>query len=164
MPKIVNAIISLGWISFPKVTTGVVIFYCLINPSFPFVPRQASSSNTPYKENFPGSLPGISLPISILSNFSVSVFSRTKAEGETCWFIFKENFTSSCYKLVRGFVESHDPSSLHLLIRAHSWGKPPSQFPKDHRKQLPTVQCLSKLIPQQAPISTHRGPKFFSSY
>lgn len=129
MPKIVNAIISPSWVSSPKVTTGVVIFY-----SLPFVPRQASSSNAPYKENLPGWLPWTSLPISILSNFSVSGSSRTKAEeGKTCRFIFKENFTSSCYKLTRGFLQSHDSSTLHLLIRAHRgflWKPPPqTSFP-----------------------------------
>lgn len=102
-------------------------FSSFFNKPFPsFCP---SSSHAPYKENFPGWLPWISLPISILSNFSVSVSSGTKAQGKTYWFFLKENFKSSCYKLARGFVESHDPCSLHLLIRAHSWflWKPPPQ-------------------------------------
>lgn len=159
MPKIVNAIISPSWVSSPKVTTGVVIFY-----SLPFVPCQASSSNAPYKENLPGWLPSTSLPISILSNFSVSGSSRTKAEeGKTCRFIFKENFTSSCYKLTNErlsavtwlqYTASADKGSQRIPVKTST----SDQFPMSHRKQLPTVQCLSRLVPQQAPLSTQGAP------
>lgn len=61
----------------------------------------------------------VSLPISILSNFSstVPISSEIKAGAPNSWFMSKENLTC---RLARGFVWSHGLGSHHPLSSTHS--------------------------------------------